>query len=62
MITLSPIIVFIFSAILLKEKIESMKTFGIISGFIGALILVLYTAKDGRQCSKYSTWKSFIYC
>ena len=47
MITLSPIIVFIFSAILLKEKIESMKTFGIISGFIGALILVLYTAKTG---------------
>ncbi|MDA8807906.1 DMT family transporter [Flavobacteriaceae bacterium] len=47
MITLSPIIVFIFSAILLKEKIESMKAFGIIFGFIGALILVLYTAKTG---------------
>ena len=47
MITLSPIIVFIFSAILLKEKIENMKAFGIISGFIGALILVLYTAKTG---------------
>ncbi|MDB4087194.1 DMT family transporter [Flavobacteriaceae bacterium] len=47
MITLSPIIVFIFSAILLKEKIESMKAFGIASGFIGALILVLYTAKTG---------------
>jgi len=47
MITLSPIIVFIFSAILLKEKIESMKAFGIISGFIGALILVLYTTKTG---------------
>lgn len=47
MITLSPIIVFIFSAILLKEKIESMKAFGIASGFVGALILVLYTAKTG---------------
>ena len=47
MITLSPIIVFIFSAILLKEKIESMKAFGIILGFIGALILVLYTTKTG---------------
>ena len=47
MITLSPIIVFIFSAILLKEKIENKKAFGIISGFIGALILVLYTAKTG---------------
>jgi len=47
MITLSPIIVFIFSAILLKGKIESMKAFGIASGFVGALILVLYTAKTG---------------
>ncbi len=47
MITLSPIIVFIFSAILLKEKIESIKAFGIASGFVGALILVLYTSKTG---------------
>lgn len=49
MITLSPIVVFIFSAILLKEKIQSMKAFGIISGFVGALILVLYTAKSGEN-------------
>lgn len=47
MITLSPIIVFIFSAILLKEKIEGIKAFGIASGFVGALILVLYTSKTG---------------
>jgi drug/metabolite transporter (DMT)-like permease len=46
-ITISPIIVFIFSAILLKEKIQFLKTIGIISGFIGALILVLYTSKTG---------------
>ena len=49
MITLSPIVVFIFSAILLKEKIQSMKAFGITSGFAGALILVLYTAKTGEN-------------
>jgi drug/metabolite transporter (DMT)-like permease len=47
MITLSPIIVFIFSAILLKEKIVGIKAFGIASGFVGALILVLYTSKTG---------------
>ena len=47
MITLSPIVVFIFSAILLKEKIQFLKTIGIISGFIGAIILVLYTSKTG---------------
>jgi drug/metabolite transporter (DMT)-like permease len=46
-ITISPIIVFIFSAILLKEKIQFLKTIGIISGFIGASILVLYTSKTG---------------
>ena len=46
-ITISPIIVFIFSAILLKEKIQSLKTIGIISGFVGAVILVLYTSKTG---------------
>ena len=49
MITLSPIVVFIFSAILLKEKIQSMKAFGITSGFVGALILVLYTSKTGEN-------------
>ena len=37
-ITISPIIVFIFSAILLKEKILFLRTIGIISGFIGANI------------------------
>ena len=46
-ITISPIIVFIFSAILLKEKIQFLKTIGIISGFVGAVILVLYTSKIG---------------
>jgi len=46
-ITVSPIIVFIFSAILLKEKIQFLKTIGIILGFMGAIILVLYTSKTG---------------
>ena len=46
-ITISPIIVFIFSAILLKEKIQFLKTIGIILGFMGAVILVLYTSKTG---------------
>ena len=46
-ITISPIIVFIFSAILLKEKIQFLKTIGIILGFMGAVILVFYTSKTG---------------
>ncbi|MBL6649745.1 MAG: DMT family transporter [Flavobacteriaceae bacterium] len=46
-ITISPIIVFIFSAILLKEKIKLVRSLGILFGFIGAIILVIYTAKTG---------------
>ena len=46
-ITISPIIVFIFSAILLKEKIRLIRSVGILFGFVGALTLVLYTSKTG---------------
>ena len=53
-ITISPIIVFIFSAILLKEKIQFLKTIGIILGFMGAVILVLYTSKTGINAPNIS--------
>ena len=43
LITVIPIMVFIFSAIIIKEKISLMKVIGISSGFIGALILILYS-------------------
>lgn len=41
-ITLSPIIVFILSAILIGEKITLRRSLGILIGFAGALLLVLY--------------------
>jgi len=41
-ITIMPIIVMILSAIFLKEKITALKSLGILFGFSGALILVLY--------------------
>lgn len=41
-ITLSPIIVFILSAILIGEKITLKRSLGILIGFAGALLLVLY--------------------
>ncbi|NAS31170.1 EamA family transporter [Flavobacteriaceae bacterium R38] len=44
-ITISPIIVLILSAILIKEKITLIKTLGIIIGFAGALSLVLFGAE-----------------
>ena len=43
LITAVPILVFIFSAIILKEKLRLGRAFGIIAGFIGALILILYS-------------------
>ena len=44
-ITISPIIVLILSAILIKEKITLIKTIGIIIGFAGALALILFGAE-----------------
>lgn len=42
-ITLSPIIVLILAAILIKEKITLLKTLGIIVGMSGAIVLVLFS-------------------
>lgn len=47
LITVVPILVFSFSAVLLKEKVSLMKIFGISAGFIGALILIMYSPLTG---------------
>lgn len=47
-ITISPIIVFILSALLIGEKITLKRSFGILAGFAGALLLVLY-GQEVRQ-------------
>jgi len=44
-ITLTPIMVLILSYIFLKEKISFTKLFGIMMGFTGALILIIYGKK-----------------
>lgn len=44
-ITLSPVILLVLSAIFLKEKITWLKGAGIAIGLIGALILILFGAK-----------------
>ena len=41
-VTLTPIIILILSAIFLKERLNSTKFFGITLGFSGALLLILY--------------------
>ncbi len=40
--TISPILVLIMSAIILKEKLTSMKIVGVLLGFAGAIILTIY--------------------
>ncbi len=45
MITISPILVFILSAIFLSEKITALRTIGILLGFSGALGLILFGAE-----------------
>ncbi|THD69494.1 DMT family transporter [Robertkochia marina] len=47
-ITISPIIVFILSALLIGEKITLKRSIGILIGFAGALMLVLY-GQEVRQ-------------
>ncbi len=41
-VTLTPIIILILSAFFLKEKLTRFKFLGIVLGFIGALLLILY--------------------
>lgn len=50
-ITSIPVMVLIFSAIILKEKITSNKILGLIIGGIGAVILISYGNKSGGTSS-----------
>ncbi len=43
LITAVPILVFIFSAFFLRERMSFARIFGVTSGFVGALILILYS-------------------
>ncbi len=45
LITISPIIVVVLSALFIKEKITLQKASGVLLGFIGALVLVLFGAE-----------------
>ena len=47
-VTITPILVLILSAIFLKEKITMLKVFGVILGFIGAIVLTVY-GKSARE-------------
>ena len=49
LITISPIIIFSLSVIILKEKITFLKIFGILLGFAGALSLILFSEQTAQN-------------
>ncbi|WP_423817869.1 DMT family transporter [Salinimicrobium sp. TIG7-5_MAKvit] len=49
--TITPIIVLVLAAILIKEKITLLKTAGIITGLAGALGLILFSSSEVRNAS-----------
>ncbi len=60
-ITVSPILVLILAAILIKEKITPLKIIGIIVGLGGALTLILFSSATYHQRSQHSFGKFFLY-
>ncbi|RIA08360.1 EamA domain-containing membrane protein RarD [Flavobacteriaceae bacterium MAR_2010_72] len=49
MITISPIIIFLLSVLILKERITILKIVGILIGFGGALSLILFTETTAQN-------------
>ncbi|MGM5469285.1 DMT family transporter [Flavobacteriaceae bacterium LMO-SS05] len=49
LITITPIIIFLLSVLILKEKITLLKFLGILIGFAGALSLILFTEETGQN-------------
>ena len=49
LITISPIIIFALSVLILKEKITFLKILGIMLGFAGALSLILFTEQKAHN-------------
>lgn len=50
--TMGPILIMLFSALAIKEKITMVRTIGIVLGASGALILILSNAKGGLASGK----------
>ena len=49
LMTISPIIIFLLSIMILKEKVTSLKVGGVLLGFVGALSLILFTEETGQN-------------
>lgn len=60
LITITPIIVLILSAVLIKEKIRARKILGIVIGLIGALGLVLFSTEIRHDAPNIPLGNLFI--
>ncbi|MEZ4793615.1 MAG: DMT family transporter [Gelidibacter sp.] len=59
-VTLTPILVMVMSAIFLKEKITALKLLGVVFGFAGAVVLTVY-GKSTRVADDVSLGNSFVF-
>ena len=58
LITITPILVFVFSAILIKEKLLLPRIIGVVLGFIGALVLILFGNELRQDAPNMECWVS----
>lgn len=59
--TSSPILVLILSALIIKEKITWTKAIGILIGLVGALIIILYGAEINQNSSNISLGNFLVF-
>lgn len=60
LMTISPIIIFALSVMLLKEKFTILKVGGVLLGFIGALSLILFTEETGQNAENIPLGNSLL--
>ena len=61
-ITLSPVILLILSALFLKERIGFIKILGILIGMLGALVLVLFGAAEQPNAPNIPLGNVLFFC
>lgn len=61
MMVTTPILVLIFSSILLKEKLLLRKIIGVVVGMVGALILILYGNSQGKQAENMALGNFLVF-
>lgn len=59
-VTITPVIILILSAIILKEKITKLKSFGVFLSFCGAIVLTIY-GKSSRPADNVLLGNAFIF-